>query len=67
MNQLSIDDSGDFNDEWPDGFFEERRGFILILKEFALDPNLIKDWDSCRLFLMPFDIYQGRQLSEFQI
>ena len=24
MNQLSIDDSGDFNDEWPDGFFEER-------------------------------------------
>ena len=37
----------------------------MILKEFALDPNLIKDWDSCRLFLMPFDIYQGRQLSEF--
>ena len=21
MNQLSIDDSGDFDDEWPDGFF----------------------------------------------
>ena len=44
---------------------KRERGFILILKEFALDPNLIKDWDSCRLFLMPFDIYQGRQLSEF--
>ena len=34
MNQLSIDDSGDFNDEWPDGFFEER-------EEDLFDPQRI--------------------------
>ena len=37
----------------------------MILKEYAIDPSLIKDWDSCRLFLMPFDLYQGRQVSEY--
>jgi len=37
----------------------------VILKEYALDPTLINNWDKCRAFLGPFGVENGRQVSSF--
>lgn len=37
----------------------------MILKEYALDPTIIKNWDKCRAFIEPFGITTGRQISGY--
>ena len=44
LRRLEIADDGDFSDDWPDGFFHEREDeFVLMYREFAIDPVLLTD------------------------
>jgi len=37
----------------------------LILKEYALDPIVINDWNSCVMYMSSFGVTHGRQISGF--